>query len=90
MDRTVIIVFCSLLFLQSYVQGMSPLGRRRCLCMGRGVSSVEMKQVKKIVVFPPSAKCEKMEVVVHLKNGAEKCLSSSSKLMKSIMTKVKK
>ncbi|XP_075045695.1 C-X-C motif chemokine 10-like [Mixophyes fleayi] len=90
MGRTLILVLCSVLLLQSCVQGMSPLGRRRCLCMGRGANSVDIKQIKKFEVFPPSAKCEKMEIIAKLKTGEEKCLNHSSKQVKSILQMAKK
>ncbi|CAJ0968371.1 unnamed protein product [Ranitomeya imitator] len=43
--------------------GMSLLGKRRCLCMGNGADHVDLKQIKKFEFFPPSSKCEKMEVM---------------------------
>lgn len=86
MDGKLIALLCSLLILQC-VQGMSPLGRRRCHCIGRLSNSVDIKQIRKFEVFPESSRCEKMEVVAKLKNGEEKCLNPNAKLVKAILTR---
>ncbi|CAI9610539.1 unnamed protein product [Staurois parvus] len=86
MARMLIAVLSSLLILQC-VQGMSPLGRRRCHCLGHLSNSVDIKQIRKFEVFPESPKCEKMEVVAKLKNGEEKCLNPNSKMVKLILKK---
>ncbi|XP_073457104.1 C-X-C motif chemokine 11-6-like [Aquarana catesbeiana] len=86
MDGKFIALLCSLLILQC-VQGMSPLGRRRCHCIGRLSNSVDIKQIRKFEVFPESSRCEKMEVVAKLKNGEEKCLNPNAKLVKAILTR---
>ncbi|KAM4050258.1 C-X-C motif chemokine 10-like [Anomaloglossus baeobatrachus] len=91
MYRPVIAVLCWLFLLQSCVQGMSLLGKRRCLCKGIGANHVDLKQVKKLEFFPPSSKCEKMEVIAkfkHDKGGL--CLNPDSKLVKSFVQLAKK
>ncbi|XP_072261594.1 C-X-C motif chemokine 11-6-like [Pyxicephalus adspersus] len=88
MAKILIAVLGSLLILQC-VQGMSPLGRRRCHCIGRLTNSVDIKQIRKFEVFPESSRCEKMEVVAKLKNGEEKCLNPNAKLVKLIIAKGK-
>ncbi|XP_018409049.1 PREDICTED: C-X-C motif chemokine 10-like [Nanorana parkeri] len=84
MTKILIALLGALLILQC-VQGMSPLGRRRCHCLGRLSNSVDVKQIKKLEMFPESSRCEKMEVVAKLRNGEEKCLNPNSKVVKSII-----
>ncbi|XP_040183563.1 C-X-C motif chemokine 10-like [Rana temporaria] len=84
MARILIAILGSLLILQC-VQGMSPLGRRRCHCIGRLSNSVDVKQIRKFEVFPESSRCEKIEVVAKMRNGEEKCLNPNSKLVKMIL-----
>ncbi|XP_073493433.1 C-X-C motif chemokine 10-like [Phyllobates terribilis] len=91
MYRPVIVVLCSLFLLQSCVQGMSLLGKRRCLCKGVGANNVDLKQIKKFEFFPPSSKCEKMEVIAkfkHEKRGL--CLNPDSDVVKSVVALSKK
>ncbi|XP_069601820.1 C-X-C motif chemokine 10-like isoform X1 [Ranitomeya imitator] len=86
-----VIVLCMLFLLQPCVQGMSLLGKRRCLCMGNGADHVDLKQIKKFEFFPPSSKCEKMEVIAkfkHKKKGL--CLNPHSELVKSVVALSKK
>ncbi|XP_056424678.1 C-X-C motif chemokine 11-6-like [Hyla sarda] len=91
MYRPVIVVLCSLFLLQTCVQGMSLLGKRRCLCKRPGADHVDLKQIKKFEVFPPSPKCEKMEVIVTFKNATRgMCLNPDSKLVKSLIYYAKK
>ncbi|XP_069832845.1 C-X-C motif chemokine 10-like [Dendropsophus ebraccatus] len=87
----IVIVLCSLFLLQSSVQGMSLLGKRRCMCKGPGASQVNLKEIRKFEVFPPSSKCEKMEVIVKFKDGTkDKCLNPDSRLVKSLISIAKK
>ncbi|KAM5193771.1 C-X-C motif chemokine 11-6-like [Mantella aurantiaca] len=88
MTRILIAVLASLLILQC-VQAMSPIGRRRCLCLGHLSNSVDIMQLKKLEVFPESSKCEKTETVARMKNGEVKCLNPNSKLVKLIIAKKK-
>ncbi|KAG8593421.1 hypothetical protein GDO81_000825 [Engystomops pustulosus] len=92
MYRPVILVLCSLILLQACVQGMSPLGMRRCLCKGPGANYADLKQIKKFEVFPPSSKCEKMEVIVKFKHRGRRgmCLNPDSKFAKKLMEFAKK
>ncbi|XP_075705920.1 C-X-C motif chemokine 11-6-like [Rhinoderma darwinii] len=91
MYRPIIAVLCSLFLFQSCVQGMSLLGKRRCFCRELGANHVDLKQIKKFEVFPPSAKCEKMEVIVKFKyKTGGMCLNPDSKLVKSLIDLAKK
>ncbi|XP_040273884.1 C-X-C motif chemokine 11-like [Bufo bufo] len=91
MYRAVIVVLCSLFLLQSCVQGMSLWGKRRCSCKGPGANSVDIKQIKTLKVFPPSSKCEKMEIAVTLKHGTRAiCLNPHSRMGKKLLELAKK
>ncbi|KAM3940909.1 C-X-C motif chemokine 11-like [Leptodactylus fuscus] len=91
MYRSVIVVLCSLILLQTCVQSMSLVGKRRCLCKGQGANNVDLKQINRFEVYAPSGKCEKMEVVVKFKHGKRPmCLNPDTKLVKTLIEFAKK
>ncbi|TSN86078.1 C-X-C motif chemokine 11-6 [Bagarius yarrelli] len=86
----VFVVFASLLIL--YVEGQGKPSVSRCLCLGPLANMVRLQRVDKIEVYPVSASCESVEIIVTLKNGAgKKCLNPKSeftqKNIKAILEK---
>ncbi|KAI7812949.1 putative C-X-C motif chemokine 11-like [Triplophysa rosa] len=60
--------------------------RGRCLCADIGVNIVLRKNIEKVEIIPPSASCERQEIIVTLKNSAgQKCLNPESKFTKNII-----
>ncbi|OCT97290.1 C-X-C motif chemokine 10 [Xenopus laevis] len=83
-------VFCGLLLIQSYVCGMSPFGKQRCLCKGRGAERISTPNIKKLEVFPASFGCDEVEVVATMKSGNMICLNAQSKFVNKLMTALRK
>ncbi|KAK2845538.1 hypothetical protein Q7C36_010392 [Tachysurus vachellii] len=89
-SAAVFVLFAGLLIL--HVEGQARPSVRRCLCLGPAANAVRLQLVDKFEVFPVSASCENVEVIVTLKNGAgKKCLNPNSGFtQKYIMTALKK
>ncbi|XP_058231241.1 C-X-C motif chemokine 11-6-like [Hemibagrus wyckioides] len=76
-SAAVFVAFACLLIL--HVEGQASVSIRRCLCQGPAANAVRLQRVEKIEVFPVSASCENVEIIVTLKNGAgKKCLNPKS------------
>ncbi|KPP57678.1 c-X-C motif chemokine 11-like, partial [Scleropages formosus] len=66
--------------------GMMIVSRGRCLCIGPGVNFIRPRSIKTIEVYFPSTFCEKMEVIVTLKNKkVQKCLNPDSEFAKNFI-----
>ncbi|XP_018592271.1 C-X-C motif chemokine 11-like [Scleropages formosus] len=78
-----LLLYCLLLL---NVQGMMIVSRGRCLCIGPGVNFIRPRSIKTIEVYFPSTFCEKMEVIVTLKNKkVQKCLNPDSEFAKNFI-----
>ncbi|XP_072570566.1 C-X-C motif chemokine 11-1-like [Paramormyrops kingsleyae] len=79
----VILIACVLL---SHVEGMAIVSNGRCLCIDDGVNFIKPANIEKIEVHSPSFSCQKMEIIVTMKNGEErKCLNPESKFAKNFI-----
>ncbi|XP_048876414.1 C-X-C motif chemokine 11-6-like isoform X5 [Brienomyrus brachyistius] len=79
----VILIACVLL---SQVEGMTIVSTDRCLCIDDGVKFIKPANIEKIEVYSPSSLCQKMEIIVTMKNGEEKkCLNPESKFAKNFI-----
>ncbi|XP_060764072.1 C-X-C motif chemokine 11-6-like [Neoarius graeffei] len=77
-SAAVFLVFACLLIV--HVQGQAKISVSRCLCQGPAANAVRLQRIAKIEVYPASASCENVEIIVTLKNGAgKKCLNPKSK-----------
>ncbi|XP_007238754.1 C-X-C motif chemokine 11-6-like [Astyanax mexicanus] len=89
MKTTVALVVFACLF-AVFVQGQRT-SVQRCLCQGPGMNMVRLQRVEKIEVFSPSPSCDKLEIIVTLKNGAgKKCLNPESNFAKNYIRKALK
>ncbi|XP_017307330.1 C-X-C motif chemokine 11-6 [Ictalurus punctatus] len=71
-----------------YVQGLPRINSRRCLCQGPVVNAVRLQRIDKIELYPASATCQKVEIIVTLKSGAgQKCLNPESEFTQTYITK---
>ncbi|KAM9446784.1 C-X-C motif chemokine 11-6-like [Clarias gariepinus] len=76
-SAAVFVVFAGLLIV--YVQGQAKTSSSRCLCQGPLANVVRTQRIDKIEVYPVSASCENVEIIVTLKDGAgKKCLNPKS------------
>ncbi|XP_030622226.1 C-X-C motif chemokine 11-1-like [Chanos chanos] len=65
------------------VEGAARPLTSRCKCQDVGVERVHPARVQKIELLPPSSSCSKLEIIVHLKNGAgRRCLNPESHFAK--------
>ncbi|MCI4392729.1 hypothetical protein PGIGA_G00149280 [Pangasianodon gigas] len=84
-SAAVFVVFACLLIV--HVQGLKT-SVRRCLCQAHGMNNVRLQRIDKIEVYPASASCENVEIIVVLKNGAGKrCLNPESNFAKNYIQK---
>ncbi|KAG7477212.1 hypothetical protein MATL_G00091720 [Megalops atlanticus] len=68
------------------VKGMSLSPRGRCQCMDAGVHFIRPKEIEKIAVFSPTSSCERMEIIVTLKeSGEQRCLNPESRFAKNFI-----
>ncbi|XP_034155073.2 C-X-C motif chemokine 11-6-like [Pangasianodon hypophthalmus] len=89
-SAAVFVVFACLLIF--HVQGQAKTSVTRCLCQGPVANAVRLQRIDKIEVYPVSASCENVEIIVTLKNGAgKKCLNPKSEFtQKYIMAALEK
>ncbi|XP_076854729.1 C-X-C motif chemokine 11-6-like [Brachyhypopomus gauderio] len=72
-----------------HAQGQAVSNVRRCLCQGPGVNMVRLQNIDKVEVYPASAYCENVEIIVTLKNDAgQKCLKPESKFAQNYIKRV--
>ncbi|KAF5905592.1 C-X-C motif chemokine 11-6-like, partial [Clarias magur] len=77
-SAAVFVVFAGLLIV--HVQGQARPSVTRCLCQGPQANVVRLQRIDKIEVYPASASCDNLEIIVTLKNdGGKKCLNPNSK-----------
>ncbi|XP_039631953.1 C-X-C motif chemokine 9-like [Polypterus senegalus] len=63
----------------------------RCLCMRvRDKLMSPPKLIKSMEIYPPSSSCEKVEIVVKLKSGAQYCLDPNVKKIRDIVMNLQK
>ncbi|KAK1792377.1 hypothetical protein P4O66_012336 [Electrophorus voltai] len=63
-----------------HVQGQAMSSVRRCLCQGPRLNMVRPQNIDKVEIYPASAYCENVEIIVTLKKDAgQKCLKPESK-----------
>ncbi|OCU00062.1 C-X-C motif chemokine 10 [Xenopus laevis] len=85
-----LVVIVGLLVILAYVHGMSPGGKRRCLCKGNGAKRFGLKSLKKVEVFPVSPGCENVEIIATLKSGHLICINPESKTINKLIFAMKK
>ncbi|KAK1174315.1 C-X-C motif chemokine 10-like [Acipenser oxyrinchus oxyrinchus] len=79
------VLFLTLVLSATLVNGMK-LPNTRCLCIGARKDSIHPNRIEKLEVFPMSPKCDRLEIVVTLKETNEKlCLNPDSKQVKRIV-----
>ncbi|XP_030421093.1 C-X-C motif chemokine 11-like [Gopherus evgoodei] len=70
------------------VQGMPTSSRGRCLCVTAGAPSIHPKHIAKVEIYGQSSSCQKIEVIVTLKESKQrKCLNSKSKQASHLIQK---
>ncbi|KAE8630962.1 hypothetical protein XENTR_v10001030 [Xenopus tropicalis] len=69
---------------------MSPLGKQRCMCKGRGAERISTQHLKKLEVFPMSFGCDEIEVIVTMKSGSKICLNPQSKFANKLLSALRK
>ncbi|XP_011821588.1 PREDICTED: C-X-C motif chemokine 11 isoform X3 [Mandrillus leucophaeus] len=68
------------------VQGFPMFKRGRCLCIGPGVKAVKVADIEKASIIYPSNNCDKIEVIITLKeNKGQRCLNPKSKQARLII-----
>ncbi|KAL4631330.1 C-X-C motif chemokine 10-like [Arapaima gigas] len=89
MITKVLILLCLLAgvaFSQSIVGGSS-----KCLCKKtRDTLGIPTYKIQNMEVFPPSNFCDKMEIVINLKNGGQYCLNPNTQKIRDILKKMAK
>ncbi|XP_062873894.1 C-X-C motif chemokine 11-6-like [Trichomycterus rosablanca] len=71
-----------------HVQGQARTSVSRCLCRGFGLNHVRLQLIDKVEIYPASPSCDKVEVIVVMKNGkVKKCLNPESKSAKNYIKK---
>ncbi|XP_041109146.1 C-X-C motif chemokine 10-like [Polyodon spathula] len=85
MHSTTGVIFLTLVLSATLVHGMK-LPNTRCICIDAGKNSIHTNQIEKLEVFPMSPKCDRIEIVVTLKETNKKlCLNPDSKQVKRIL-----
>ncbi|XP_075399667.1 C-X-C motif chemokine 9 [Tenrec ecaudatus] len=57
------------------VQGILIGGRGRCSCIETSPKKIQLRSLKDLKQFAPSASCESTEIIATLKNGYQTCLN---------------
>nr|XP_055056016.1 C-X-C motif chemokine 11-1-like [Misgurnus anguillicaudatus] len=72
------------------VKGHPGVSKLRCICQGPGVKMVNPKMIEKVVIHRASAFCNRLEIVVTLRNVGSRCLNQYSSFTKSIIDRMTK
>uniref|UniRef100_A0A3B3RDW0 Chemokine interleukin-8-like domain-containing protein n=1 Tax=Paramormyrops kingsleyae TaxID=1676925 RepID=A0A3B3RDW0_9TELE len=83
MKSPAVILIACVLF--SHVEGMAIVSTGWCLCIDDGVNFIKPANIEKIEMYSPNSSCEKLEIIVTMKNGEEKCLNPESKFAKNFI-----
>ncbi|XP_043925607.1 alveolar macrophage chemotactic factor-like [Protopterus annectens] len=63
----------------------------RCLChRTRSKFNIPPNVIKNVEIFPASASCEHMEIILNLKNGRQICLDPSSQKIRNMIHLLRK
>ncbi|KAL2091982.1 hypothetical protein ACEWY4_011780 [Coilia grayii] len=80
-SAALIVLLAVLLFGDVTGQGGS---RGRCRCQDEGADFIPPKRIERLEVIPSSSSCDKVEIIVTLKNGnGQKCLNPESTFAKN-------
>nr|XP_023647479.1 C-X-C motif chemokine 11-1-like [Paramormyrops kingsleyae] len=72
--------------LVEYNEGMMIVPKSTCLCSNAEVNFIKPRNIAKIVLHRPSSFCQKMEIIVTMKNGGfKKCLNAETKFAKKFL-----
>ncbi|KAJ8015296.1 hypothetical protein DPEC_G00024660 [Dallia pectoralis] len=58
---------------------------QRCICRKVRVKNFGLKSVEDVQIVPPSPTCDRMEIIVSLKNGMRYCLDPKIKIVQSLL-----
>ncbi|XP_062873895.1 C-X-C motif chemokine 11-6-like [Trichomycterus rosablanca] len=87
MKPAVVLVLTACIFI-IHVQGQAKTSVQRCLCQGGMSNRVLLKRIDKVEIYPASPSCNKVEIIVTMKNDArKKCLNPESKSAQNIIKK---
>uniref|UniRef100_A0A8C9SBD7 C-X-C motif chemokine n=1 Tax=Scleropages formosus TaxID=113540 RepID=A0A8C9SBD7_SCLFO len=82
-SAVVLLLTCMLL---AYVKGVAIAPKGRCLCMDGGVNFIPHRNIANINIYHPSSACNHMEIIVTLKDVAEKkCLNPESRFAQNLI-----
>uniref|UniRef100_A0A5F8HEY2 C-X-C motif chemokine ligand 11 n=2 Tax=Monodelphis domestica TaxID=13616 RepID=A0A5F8HEY2_MONDO len=86
MNLKVLAILLAVLLYPSSVHGFSMFRGGWCLCRSSTVNSVYIANIKKVSIFFPSGSCNKIEIIITLKEGmGQICLNPESKQAKLIL-----
>ncbi|XP_056314196.1 C-X-C motif chemokine 11-6 [Danio aesculapii] len=57
----------------------------RCLCVGKGLDMVLLRNIEKFEIIHPSPSCGKQEIIVTMKSSEQKCLNPESKFTQELI-----
>uniref|UniRef100_A0A8C4SKZ2 C-X-C motif chemokine n=1 Tax=Erpetoichthys calabaricus TaxID=27687 RepID=A0A8C4SKZ2_ERPCA len=91
LNTMICIAFVFLAFLLHPAIEGSPLpSKGRCICIGSGANFISPAHIKTMEIFPSSAICPQLEIIVTLKDKTKKCLNPKSKFTLKFMKNAKK
>ncbi|XP_044538341.1 C-X-C motif chemokine 11 [Gracilinanus agilis] len=91
MSLKVLAILLAVLLYSTSVHGFSMFRGGWCLCRSSTVNSVYRANIKEISIFFPSGSCNKMEIIITLKEGrGQTCLNPESKQAKLILKRATK
>ncbi|XP_063050613.1 C-X-C motif chemokine 11-6-like [Engraulis encrasicolus] len=64
--------------------------RGRCKCQDEGVQFIRPKLIESLEVIPSSSSCDKVEIIVTMKNGNKKCLNPESPFAQNYIKSIEK
>ncbi|XP_066566743.1 C-X-C motif chemokine 11-6 [Amia ocellicauda] len=73
------------------IEGMPSMNKLRCRCADAGVDFIPPRQIEKLEMFPTTSTCERVEIVITLKdNAGKKCLNPTSNFAKNFVKRALK
>ncbi|XP_054846353.1 C-X-C motif chemokine 10-like [Eublepharis macularius] len=89
MNKAFVVFLCTAVLLGTGIQGILTSGRGRCICPSPGSNFIPRKPLEKVEVYAVSASCDRVEIIVTLKQtGEQQCLNPGSKVVQAMLARI--
>ncbi|XP_060103451.1 C-X-C motif chemokine 10-like [Heteronotia binoei] len=88
MNKVFAVFLCAAIFLGTGVQGIPTSGKGRCICQSTGSNVIPRKPWGKVEMYAASASCDRVEIILTLKTGEQRCLNPASRAVQTMLQRI--